>query len=153
MKGLRKWAWKELPVYNGFSHEERVRGWQVINFLMDNGFMARPAACCISGRTDRVTLHSETYYHWTPYALNQSIHLALHRRFRSADQWQAIVDRYAVTGEEWFVRLSYTPVDVAAQLRDLHGPQIGDIFKRASKAFDLNIPLPSNRALKDGLTL
>ncbi|MBS9722361.1 hypothetical protein JYU29_16830 [Tianweitania sp. BSSL-BM11] len=145
MKGLRKWAWKELPVYNGFSHEERVRGWQVINFLMENRLVARPAVCCISGRTDRVTLHSETYYHWTPYALNQSIHLALHRRFRSPDHWRAIVDRYAITGEEWFARLSYAPVDVAAQLRANYGPQIVDIFSRASEGFGLSIPRPTGQ--------
>ncbi len=124
MRGLRKWRWKELPAYNGFTHEERVRGWQVIHFLLDNGLTAKPSVCCISGRTDRVTLHSEDYYDWHPYALNQSIHLALHRRFRSPDQWRAIVDQNAVTGEEWFARLSYTPIDVAVQLKAAQGPQI-----------------------------
>ena len=138
MKGLRKWAWKELPVYNGFSHEERVRGWQVINFLMDNGLMARPAVCCISGRSDRVTLHSETYYDWRPYALNQSIHLALHRRFRSPDQWQAIVARYAVTGEEWFALLPLEPVNLAEDLRARYGMEIADIIGRASKVYGID---------------
>lgn len=136
--GLRTWRWKELPTYNGFTHNERVRGWQAIMFLLDNGLMDRPTVCCISGRTDRVTLHSENYCDWHPYTLNQSIHLALHRRFNAPDQWRAIVGQYAVTGEEWFARLSLTPVDLAGQLRAEHGPEIADIFNR--------VPLPDGFA-------
>lgn len=139
MKGLRTWRWKELPTYNGFVHEERVRGWQVIMFLVDNGLLTKPTVCCISGRTDRIVFHSENYFTPAPYALNQSIHLALHRRFNAPDSWRAIAARYAATGEEWFARLSLTPVDLAGQLRAEHGPEISDIFGRASVAYDIAI--------------
>ncbi|MEP9374412.1 hypothetical protein [Mesorhizobium sp. KR1-2] len=140
MKGLRKWPWGALPVYNGFTHEERVRGWQLVMFLIDNRLMAKPTVCCISGRTDRVQLHSESYYHWHPHALTQSIHLALHQRFRSPDRWRAIVAQYAVTGDEWFARLSLTPVDLAGQLRAKYGLQITDVFGTASQSYGVHIP-------------
>lgn len=142
MKGLRTWRWKELPTYNGFTHQERVRGWQATMFLMDNGLLAKPTVCCISGRTDRIQWHSEIYYDVKPYALNQSIHLALHRRFNAPDNWRAIVRRYAVTGEEWFARLSLTPVDLAGQLRAANGPEIADIFGRASVAYGFEFSIP-----------
>jgi hypothetical protein len=140
MKGLRKWPWGTLPVYNGFTHEERVRGWQLVMFLIDNGLLEKPTVCCISGRMDRVSLHSEDYYDWHPYALTQSIHLALHQRFRSPDRWHAIVDQYAVTGEEWFARLSLNPVDLASQLRAEHGNQIADVFMRFTQSAHTEIP-------------
>lgn len=140
MKGLRSWQWGTLPVYNGFTHVERVRGWQLIMWRIDNGWSSRGATCCISGQTDQLRLHSEIYYDWHPYTLNQSIHLALHRRFKAPDRWQRIVARYAVTGEEWFARLSLVPVDLAGELRTLHGPQIADIFDRAPIPAGIMVP-------------
>ncbi|KQU76495.1 hypothetical protein ASC75_02450 [Aminobacter sp. DSM 101952] len=112
-----------------------MRGWQLVMFLVDNDLLPKPTVCCISGRSDRIQWHSESYYHWRPYALNQSIHLALHRRFNAPDRWRVLVDQYAVTGEEWFARLSLVPADLAGQLRAEHGDQIADIFDR--------VPLPS----------
>ncbi|MBY2965542.1 hypothetical protein AB9F45_26090 [Rhizobium leguminosarum] len=131
MKGLRTWRWGVTPSYNGFVFEERVRGWQLVHFLIDNGWAESGATCCISGQTEQLGLHSEIYYDWHPYTLNKSIHLALHRRFKEPDGWQRIVERYAVTGEEWFARLSLVPVDIAGELRAQYGPQIADIFDRA----------------------
>jgi hypothetical protein len=139
MTGLRKWRWRTLPTYNGFTHEERVRGWQLLMFLTDNGLLQRPTVCCISGRRDRLQLHSENYFDWRAYALNQSIHMALHQRFRRPDRWRAIVEQYAITGEEWFARLTLTPLNVAGQLRAKHGDEIADIFRRASLAFGVAI--------------
>lgn len=136
MIGLRKWRWRELSPYNGFTHEERVRGWQRIMFLMDNGLLPKPTVCCVSGRTDNIVLHSENYYVLAPYAVTQSIHLALHRRFRSPEKWRAIVGRYAVTGEEWFARLPLVPVDLAGHLRALHGPEVACMSDR--------LPTPSS---------
>lgn len=127
---LRAWPWGTLPVYNGFTHEERVRGWQVIVFLRDRGRLAKPAVCCISGRTDRVQYHSENCYDWHPYTLHQSIHLALHRRFNAADAWRRIVEQYAVTGEEWFALLPLHATDLAGALRTTHGPEIADVIGR-----------------------
>ncbi len=131
MKGLRKWAWGTLPVYNGFTHEERVRGWQLIMWQIDNGWAARGATCCISGDTNMLRLHSENYYSATPYTLNHSVHMALHKRFNEPDQWRRIVSKYAITGEEWFAKLSLVPVDLAGVLRAQYGPEIANIFDRA----------------------
>lgn len=130
MRGLRKWSWGELPVYNGFTHVERVRGWQLIMWRIDNGLAERGATCCISGETTMLRLHSENYYCWKPYTLNHSIHMALHQRFKKPEAWRRIVDRYAMTGDEWFASLSIVPIDLAGELRDQHGREIADIFGR-----------------------
>ncbi|QIO59981.1 hypothetical protein [Rhizobium leguminosarum] len=140
MKGLRTWRWGVTPSYNGFVFEERVRGWQLIHFLIDNGWAERGATCCISGQTDQLRLHSENYYDWRPYTLAYSFHMALHRRFKEPDPWQRIVDRYAVSGDEWFARLSQAPVDLAGELRAKHGPQIDDIFAHAPIPSGITVP-------------
>ncbi|MGG7577606.1 hypothetical protein [Rhizobium sp. Nf11,1] len=140
VKGLRRWEWGELPSYNGFVHQERVRGWQLLHLLIDNGWAQRGATCCISGQTTQLRLHSENYYDWHPYTLAHSIHLVLHARFRQPVAWRRIVDRYAVTGEEWFARLSLVPVELAGELRAKHGPQIADIFARAPIPEGISVP-------------
>lgn len=128
---LRQWRWPELATYNGFTHIERVKGWQVIWWLIDNGHMPRPTVCCISGSTEKVTYHCEDYYRpWEAYPLASPLHLALHQRFNRPRQWEAIVGRYAITGAEWFANLSPTPVDFAGDLRRLHGDDMADIFGR-----------------------
>jgi hypothetical protein len=129
-----------LPAYNGFTHEERVRGWQLIHFLIDNAWAERGATCCISGQTTQLRLHSENYYDWRPYTLAHSLHMALHKRLRNPDQWRRIVDRYAVTGDEWFARLDLEPVDLAGELRAMHGAVITDIFARAPLPAGVSIP-------------
>lgn len=140
MRGLRKWPWSELPTYNGFTHIERVRGWQLIMWRIDNGWAARAATCCISGSTSMPRLHSENYYSWQPYTLHHSIHIALHQRFKRPDAWRRIVDQYSVTGAEWFAQLSLKPVDIAAELRTTHGPEIADIFARVPLPDSIRIP-------------
>lgn len=141
MKGLRKWQWPELQPYNGFSPAERVKGWQAIHFLIDNGWATRSIVCSVSGDTRMLRLHSEDYYSWKPYTLTHSIHMALHNRFRHPDAWRRIVERYAVTGNEWFVRLSLEPLDLAGALRAKHGPQIADIFDRLPLPEGVVVPL------------
>lgn len=139
MKGLRRWQWGELQTYNGFTHVERVRGWQLIMWRIDNGWAKRGATCCISGSTSMPRLHSQNYYSWEPYTLNHSVHIALHQRFNRPDAWRRIVDRHSVTGTEWFAQLSLKPDDLAASLRATHGPEIADIFAR--------IPLPDGMSI------
>jgi len=128
---LRRWQWKKLPVYNGFVHAERVRGWQLVNLLAELGQLDKPRQCAISGATVGLFFHSENYYSWSPYVLSQPIHMALHRRFTKPDEWRRIVDRYAVSGAEWFATLSPTPVDLAGDLRRIHGYEVADIFAHA----------------------
>ncbi|MGO1163289.1 hypothetical protein ACTOV4_15245 [Brucella sp. C7-11G] len=140
MKGLRKWPWDELPDYNGFTHVERVRGWQLIMWLEDNGLFKRGATCCISGQTRQLRLHSENYYSWEPFTLNHSIHMALHQRFNKPDAWLRIVERYSSTGEEWFAKLALLPVDLAGELRSQNGPEYVDIFARFEACEALKVP-------------
>ncbi|UIY28321.1 hypothetical protein LZK73_15235 [Neorhizobium galegae] len=140
MKGLRKWQWDVLPTYNGFTFVERVRGWQAIHFLIDNGWAQRSNVCCISGDMNMPRLHSENYYSWEPYTLAHSIHMALHNRFRHPDAWRRIVQRYALTGDEWFARLPLEPVDLAGALRAKHGSDIADIFDRLPLPAGLTVP-------------
>lgn len=128
---LRRWQWKELPTYNGFVHAERVRGWQLVNLLVELGQIDKPRQCAISGVTQRLGFHSESYYSWAPHVLCQPIHMALHRRFQKPDEWRRIVARYSKSGAEWFATLSPTPVDLAGDLRRLHGDGVADIFGRA----------------------
>ncbi|MFS2324590.1 hypothetical protein U2P60_04080 [Brucella sp. H1_1004] len=140
MKGLRKWPWSELPDYNGFTHVERVRGWQLIMWLEDSGLFKRGATCCISGQTHQLRLHSENYYSWEPFTLNHSIHMALHQRFNKPDAWLRIVERYSSTGEEWFAKLALLPVDLAGELRSQNGQEYADIFARFEACNGLKVP-------------
>lgn len=79
-------------------------------------------------------MHSENYYQAAPYGINQSLHMALHQRFKKPDNWRSIVDEHATSGEEWFAKLALAPVDLAGQLREAHGDGIADIFARAGVA-------------------
>lgn len=136
---LRQWQWKVLPTYNGFVHAERVRGWQLVNLLVQLGRIDKPRQCAISGVTGGLGFHSECYYSWKPYVVCQPIHMALHRRFQNPEAWARIVDRYAVSGAEWFATLSPTPVDLAGDLRHLHGVGVAGIFSRAPIPSDIRI--------------
>lgn len=129
---LPDWKWPRMPVYNGFTHEERVLGWQLIHRFIKDGWLPNPERCSISGATAALQMHCEDYYSpWAPYPINRSIHMALHRRFRQPDPWNRIVERYAVTGAEWFCALAMQPIDLAATLRARHGAHIADVFRRA----------------------
>lgn len=148
MKGLRRWSWGELPTYNGFTHHERVRGWQLIMWRIDNGWAERGATCCISGSTAMLRLHSEIYYSWEPYTLHHSVHIALHQRFKRPDVWRRIVGQYSITGKEWFAQLSFGPVDLAGELRTEHGDGIADIFARAP--VPAGTPIPHHQIYQKG---
>lgn len=96
---------------------------------MDNNLLPKPTKCAVSCATERLQYHCEDYYHpWTAVALAQPIHLALHRRFTHPAEWLAIVDRYSVSGDEWFASLSLQPIDVASYLRTVHSDAVRDVF-------------------------
>jgi len=142
MKPFRQWKWGILPSYNGFTHEERVHVWQLQSWFCDNGWMAKPKVCSISGRTDRVAWHSENYFGWpkSTFSVQQGIHLSLHARYKNPHAWLKIVSQYAVTGDEWFARLPMVRVDIAGPLRAAYGPQISNIFARAPVPEGVGIP-------------
>ena len=125
-----------MSEYNGFTHEERVAGWQCIWWLIDNKEMSRPSTCAISGAAGSLHLHCEDYYQpWDAIPLAQPIHLALHRRFKQPEAWQSIVATYAVSGQEWFALLKPHPIDLASALRAEKGSAIRDVFVKAVEKF------------------
>jgi hypothetical protein len=116
------WQWKRLPTYNGFTHEDRVRAWQLTGWMMKTGRMPRPERCSVSGSTLELQYHAEDYYRpWTAYPISKPIHLALHRRFSRPDRWLAIRDEYGSDINAWFLQLRLAPYDLAANLRATMG--------------------------------
>jgi hypothetical protein len=151
VKPLRQWKWGILPSYNGFKHAERVRGWQLVRWFEDNGWLIPAVTCCISGSTECVSRHSENYYDLSPYPICQSVHFALHRRFKRPNEWRRIVDKFSATGEEWFARLSLCPEDLASGLRAEYGPAATDIFGRAP--IPARVPIPHAQIYRDNPSL
>jgi hypothetical protein len=138
---LRPWKWGTLPTYNGFTHQERVRGGQLIWWFIDNGWLSPATKCSISGSMERVQYHCENYYSpWLPIPICQPVHLALHRRFREPEAWNRVVATYRSTGNEWFCRLSMTPIDLAADLRERHGNGVMAVFSRAPIPAGVKLP-------------
>lgn len=138
---LRKWIWPPLQTYNGFTSQERVRGWQLLWLLIDLGLLPLPTKCSITGSIDRPTYHGENYYDpCSSFPVSAGVHRILHRRFRDPDPWRQLVDAHTVTGDEWFCALSLERIDLAADLRARHGPGIVDIFARALLPQGLNVP-------------
>jgi hypothetical protein len=151
---LRQWSWPLPRWYNGFSPQERVRGWQALWWLIDKGHIPHPDICSITGQrrrepsecqgapanlagqqggeTTAFAYHNENYYDpFELYPISRGAHRLLHRRFYDPKPWQALVEEHSRTGEEWFARLKPYPVDLASQLRERHGPGITDILKTA----------------------
>jgi hypothetical protein len=76
---LRQWTFPKTRPYNGFTPDERIRGWQLTIWFIDNGWLEKPARCSISGETGDIVYHNENYYMpWAPHAINRTAHTALH---------------------------------------------------------------------------
>jgi hypothetical protein len=151
---LRQWRWPLPRWYNGFSPQERVRGWQAAWWLIDNGHIPHPDTCSITGKKGRepgeclrastnpagrrgggtaFAYHNENYYDpFELYPISPEAHRLLHRRFYDPKPWQALVEEHSRTGEEWFARLNPYPIDMASELRERLGPGITDILKTAT---------------------
>jgi hypothetical protein len=120
-----------MPPYNGFTHEERALGGQIIRFLVDNGWMAPAEVCSISGARSSVHYHCENYYEpWDAHPICRQFHLALHRRFRQPAAWVSIVAQYSRGQACWYSALPKTPYDLAARLRVERGDEIRDVRRR-----------------------
>lgn len=151
---LREWRWPMPGWYNGFSPQERVRGWQAMWWLIDGGHIPPPGVCSITGQKDRrqdefqgvsttsadrqhqttimFAYHNENYYNpFELYPISSVAHRLLHRRFYDPKPWQAFVEQHSQTGEEWFARLKPYPIDLARKLRERHGRGITDILGTA----------------------
>jgi hypothetical protein len=138
---LRKWRWPPLQPYNGFTSEERIRGWQLIWLLIDLGLQVKPTTCSMTGSNKNIGIHSENYYEpWNSFPISAGPHSILHRRFRYPQPWLRLVEQHAVTSEEWFCHLKMEPIDLAAELRAQRGREIADIFARAPLPEGITIP-------------
>lgn len=111
---LRKWRSGRLSVYNGFTHEERVAGWQRSKWLQDSRALPAPSECVICGSQKNLEYHSETYFDPTlVQAVCKSCHRRIHLRFRFPDAWARWVE--SVSKPSWIKVL-------ASDRRDLrHG--------------------------------
>ena len=96
---LRQWNSPRTLTYNGFTSDERARGWQVSRWFLDNGWREMSESCSITGDNANVVNHNENYYEpWAPYALSRGTHMALHQRFKKPNWWKRIVAENSVTG-------------------------------------------------------
>ena len=67
---LRRWTFSKTLPYNGFSPDERIRGWQLTMLFVDNGWLEKPTQCSIPGETGEVAYHNENYYTpWAPHPI------------------------------------------------------------------------------------
>lgn len=150
---LRQWLYPKLGPYNGFTGDERIRGWQVERWFVDNGWLVRAQHCSVTGTTVNVVTHDENYYlPWEPIFICRSAHMALHQRFTRPAWWQRIVRENARTGEEWFCHLSMEPnYDLAGTLRRKRGEDIRDLFDRAPVPEGIAIPWDAIRAMQHPL--
>ena len=132
---FREWNpdWAIMKPYNGFTHEERVKGWKLTWWLRDNGLLTKnPDRCSICDSTQEVNHHNENYY--TPesvVAICKPCHFILHKRFREPEPFLHLTKQYGVGNkvEAWFTKLSVEVFDLAARLRAELGPDVTDLVK------------------------
>ena len=112
-KGLKRprWGSRPLKVYNGFSHEQRVRGWQAASLAVKMG-LKEPAdakdceICGASKETTDIVFHSEDYNNvFTSYSVCKKCHVRIHNRFRYNSKWLDYIAPFS-DGTKWFERLS-----------------------------------------------
>lgn len=139
---LRQWTYPKTLHYNGFTPDERIRGWQVAMWFWDNGWIAGPTRCSITGETHDVVFHNEDYYApWAPHELTRTMHRALHQRFSKPGWWRRIVTENSRTGDEWFNGVSMDRrFNLAAARRTEAGDGVRDVFRCAPVPDDIHIP-------------
>lgn len=127
-KFMLEWRWKPLLTYNGFTHEERVKGWKLSRWLEMGGAIAKPDRCDICGATSSVSYHSEDYYDFRRVSkVCRPCHQLLHRRVKTEEDWIAWRNRitpYIVTGEEWFAVMAPYEPDIAGYNRRTFGDRV-----------------------------
>jgi hypothetical protein len=139
---LRRWTYPKTRAYNGFTPDERIRGWQVTMWFVDNGWLGNPTRCSITGETGDVVFHNENYYTpWAPHEISRTVHRALHQRFSKPGWWRRIVTENARTGDEWFCLVSLDRAfDLAASQRATAGDDVRDVFARAPVPGRVDVP-------------
>jgi len=131
---FRKWSWKILKSYNGFSGEERARGWQAVRWLQAAGVMPENDPCDICGETEKPRdYHSEDYYNILSAAyLCKRCHSAIHTRFKNPDNlWHILQTQRTSPVETWYDMLLNDEhgMDLAAHQRAKYGPDVQNLMK------------------------
>lgn len=102
-------SWSRLKDYNGFTHEQRVKGWQAMHLAVRMKLISptKDLQCEICGATHPTKLqyHSEDYCKLAEYVLCISCHKCLHQRYKNLEIWQELVACFS-TGNEWYKHLS-----------------------------------------------
>ena len=84
-----------LKTYNGFDHDQRMKGYRWLQGEYAAGRRARPTVCDACGQTEgRSTRTREDYSepfgdHIGRYGLCYRCHMAIHTRFNNPEAWTA----------------------------------------------------------------
>jgi hypothetical protein len=77
------WGWPPLKTYNGFTHEQRVRGWQAEKLAIRLGLLPDPTtlACykCGARQPTAIGYHAEDYTTLERFAVCKPCHTAIHK--------------------------------------------------------------------------
>lgn len=125
-QSLRQWRWGLTRWYNGFSPQERIRGWQVSYWLQDVGYLPKPSCCEICGRDTNVSYHNENYYTpWQPYSVCKACHYIIHNRHRLPEKLPALLRQCGAGRGGWLQRVLTGDFEqLAAESRAGGGNQI-----------------------------
>jgi hypothetical protein len=84
-----------LKTYNGFDHDQRMKGYRWLQREYATGRRARPIVCDACGQIEgAIEAHSENYSapfgdHIGRYGLCYRCHMAIHTRFNNREAWEA----------------------------------------------------------------
>lgn len=122
---LRQWRWGLTRWYNGFSPQERIRGWQVSHWLQAIDYLPRPKQCEVCGGQSGVSYHNENYYTpWLPYSLCKSCHYVIHNRHRLPEKLPALLRQHGAGRGGWLRHvLAGDFENLAAEVRAREGTQ------------------------------
>lgn len=77
------WGWPPLRTYNGFTHEQRVRGWQAEKLAIKLGLLPDPStlACykCRATHPTPIGYHAEDYNSLERFPVCRPCHMVIHR--------------------------------------------------------------------------
>ncbi|MCA8005146.1 hypothetical protein [Burkholderia cenocepacia] len=103
---LPQWRWPVIGPYNGFSGAARIRGWQLLRFYRQNGWLHYDGVCSVTGAVCDATLHDEDYLRpWTAYPVSKRAHTLIHTRARFPKAWAAFLANEALP-DAWAKSLS-----------------------------------------------
>lgn len=143
---LRKWRWPVTKTYNGFTGEERIRGWQVSHWLQDTdqllNLSKQSCQCSICGKLENISYHNENYYEpWTAKLVCKSCHFYLHARFRNPNGLEILRTRAGHNEpENWVLGISKSKIDLALKLRKQYGKEVCEFpsLKNSKYVFPFN---------------